>query len=160
MKDMPKYEKIWMTVGIGSLIVFLVILGFMAFNMGLHPSGSLQTTAPPEEVSNHPPFDKPGLTQIGPNEYKATIVSFMFSYEPATITVPAGSTVHFEMTSKDVVHGYLVPGTNVNLMLIPGHVTNYTHTFDEPGEYLAVCHEYCGAGHQVMQASVIVEPST
>jgi heme/copper-type cytochrome/quinol oxidase subunit 2 len=32
-----------------------------------------------------------------------------------------------------------------------------THTFDEPGEYRIVCHEYCGVSHQAMFGTVVVE---
>jgi cytochrome c oxidase subunit 2 len=41
-------------------------------------------------------------------------------------------------------------------MVIPGQVSRVTATFDKPGEYLIVCHEYCGAGHHVMFGKVIV----
>jgi cytochrome c oxidase subunit 2 len=30
-------------------------------------------------------------------------------------------------------------------------------TFDKPGEYLFICHEYCGLAHQTMAGKVIVE---
>ena len=42
-------------------------------------------------------------------------------------------------------------------MLIPGQVTRTVYTFREPGEYLLLCHEYCGLGHHVMSGKVIVE---
>ena len=31
--------------------------------------------------------------------------------------------------------------------------------FDEPGEHLLVCHEYCGIGHHTMAGRFIVEPA-
>ncbi|UUZ85018.1 hypothetical protein LJK88_16340 [Paenibacillus sp. P26] len=34
--------------------------------------------------------------------------------------VPVGSTVHFTVTSSDVVHALEIPGTNVNMMIVPG----------------------------------------
>jgi cytochrome c oxidase subunit 2 len=30
--------------------------------------------------------------------------------------------------------------------------------FDAPGEYVIICHEYCGVAHHTMAARVIVEP--
>ncbi|HET6317225.1 MAG TPA: cytochrome C oxidase subunit II, partial [Chloroflexota bacterium] len=74
------------------------------------------------------------------------------------IRVPAGSTVTFVATSKDVVHGLFVPKANVNAMLLPGQVTRVTAYFDTPGEYPLICHEYCGIAHHTMWARVIVEP--
>lgn len=32
-----KYEKWWLTFGISSLVLFLVIVGFSAFHYGSHP---------------------------------------------------------------------------------------------------------------------------
>lgn len=157
MLHMPKYEKIWLAVGIGSLAVFLIVTGIMAVSMGLNPPDGMETTIIPEQVETTAPFNNPGLQQIGPNEYEATIISYIFGYNPNTITIPKGATVHFKITSKDVVHGFHIPGTPANLMLLPGHIAEYTQTFNEPGEFLFVCHEYCGIGHQVMYGSVIVE---
>lgn len=154
---MPKLEKIWLAIGSGSLVLFLIITGVMGVAMGINPPDGLETTVEPEKVDQYEPFNELGLKQIGPNEYKATILSFVFGYEPSIITVPKGATVHFEVTSKDVVHGLHIPGTATNLMLIPGHIAEYTQTFDEPGEYLFLCHEYCGIAHELMYGKIIVE---
>lgn len=157
MSDMPKLEKIWLTIGIGSLIIFLLITGILAVSMGLNPPDGMEATIEPELVDTAPPFDNPGVRQIGPNEYEVTMLSFMFGYDPNTISIPKGAKVHFRLTSKDVVHGLHIAGTPLNLMLVPGRITEYTHTFKEAGEFLFVCHEYCGIGHQVMYGKVIVE---
>lgn len=154
---MPKLEKIWLAIGSGSLILFLLITGVMAVAMGLNPPDGMQTTIEPDKVETQPPFDNPGVEQIGPNEYNATVLSFVFGYNPNTITVPVGSTVHFKVTTKDVVHGFHIPGTPTNLMLTPGHVSEYSQTFNEAGEFLFLCHEYCGIGHEVMYGKIIVE---
>jgi cytochrome c oxidase subunit 2 len=42
-------------------------------------------------------------------------------------------------------------------MLVPGQVSTATHTFREAGEYVVICHEYCGIGHQTMFGKVIAE---
>ena len=34
-----------------------------------------------------------------------------------------------------------------------------TTTFNEPGEFKVICHEYCGRQHQGMWMTVIVDPS-
>jgi cytochrome c oxidase subunit 2 len=59
-------------------------------------------------------------------------------------------------TTKDVIHGFEMAGTNINMMLEPGYVSEYTTTFDKAGEYLVVCNEYCGAGHHLMSAKIEV----
>ncbi|GAX88509.1 cytochrome c oxidase subunit II [Effusibacillus lacus] len=151
-----RYEKYWLMFGGGIIIAFIVALFVNAFAMGMTPPSDLQRVDP-KKVEQTAPFDKPGLKQVGPNEYEAVMVSFAFGYNPNQIEVPVGSKVTFISTSKDVVHGFQIPGTNVNMMVVPGHVNKVTHTFDKPGEYLILCNEYCGAAHHMMMAKVIVK---
>jgi cytochrome c oxidase subunit 2 len=73
------------------------------------------------------------------------------------IRVPVRTPVTFRVTSSDVLHGFQIVGTNVNLTVSPGYVSEVTTTFARPGEYLIVCNEYCGLAHHLMQGRVIVE---
>jgi cytochrome c oxidase subunit 2 len=114
-------------------------------------------TLAPELVDTTAPFNTPGLVKIGDNEYRATVVSRIWTFQPNNLTIPKGATVHFEVTSPDVVHGLYIPGTNVNIMALPGHITEFTYTFKKPGDYLVLCHEYCGTGHQNMMGKVTVQ---
>ncbi|MFO7262344.1 MAG: cytochrome c oxidase subunit II, partial [bacterium] len=79
------------------------------------------------------------------------------AFLPQEIRVPVGAEVTFTVTTPDVIHGFMIAGTRVNLMLIPGQVSRMTYTFRRPGEYALICHEYCGLGHQGMVGRVIVE---
>ena len=76
------------------------------------------------------------------------------------IYIPVGSEVDFYLSSKDVVHGFNIAEKNINMMAIYGNINKTTVTFDEPGVYEIVCHEYCGVGHQNMKAQVIVNYPT
>ena len=62
----------------------------------------------------------------------------------------------FRATSADVVHGFLVQGTNINTMLVPGYVSVQKATFDAPGEHLMPCQEFCSVGHEGMWGKVQV----
>ncbi len=88
---------------------------------------------------------------------EAVIVARTWYFTPSEIRVPVGAEVTFIATSGDVIHGFYVAGTRVNAMLIPGQVTRLVYTFPVRGEYLLVCHEYCGVGHHTMSGKVIVE---
>lgn len=152
-----RLEKIWLTFGIAMLFVFLIVLGISAFAMGMDtPNSHEHHSFDPTKVSETPPFDNPGLIQTGDKSYEAVIIGYGFGYTPDEIEVPAGSTIVFKVTSSDVVHGFEIPGTNVNLMMIPGEVNQTSHTFNKPGEYLILCNEYCGVGHQMMASRLIV----
>ena len=73
-----------------------------------------------------------------------------------TAAVPAGSAVTFIATSKDVVHGLLIPRARVNVMLLPGQISHAQARFDTPGEYPLICHEYCGVAHHTMAGKIYV----
>jgi cytochrome c oxidase subunit 2 len=89
-----------------------------------------------------------------------TVVAEMFFFDPDPIEVPAGRPVTFRLTSPDVIHGFEVVGTNANAMVIPGYVSEFTTTFAKPGEYMVVCHEYCGMLHHNMGATLVVQEAT
>jgi cytochrome c oxidase subunit 2 len=80
----------------------------------------------------------------------------MWQFQPSEIYIPKGSEVDFFLTSKDVVHGFNIAEKNVNMMAVYGNINKTTVKFDKPGVYYITCHEYCGVGHQNMQAQVIV----
>jgi cytochrome c oxidase subunit 2 len=106
------------------------------------------------------PYDKtytePKVTKLDNHTYQVFAVARMWQFEPAQIYIPAGSEVDFYLTSRDVVHGFNISDKNVNLMAVYGNINKTTVKFDKPGVYKITCHEYCGVGHQAMQAEVIV----
>src|SRR5215216_2489660 len=106
------------------------------------------------------PFDKTyteaKVTKLDDKTYQVFAVAKMWQFEPAQIYIPVGSEVDFFLTSKDVVHGFNIAEKNVNMMAVYGNINKTTVKFDKAGVYKIVCHEYCGVGHQNMQAEVIV----
>lgn len=156
MARIHTYEKAFLITSAAMLVVFLAALGYAAFGMGYHlPSRSDEIR--PDEVTRTPPFDQPGVREVAPGEYEAVIVARAWGFQPAEIRVPAGARVTFKVTSVDVVHGFNIEGTRVNLMLLPGQVSELAYRFREPGEHLLICHEYCGVGHHAMFGRVIAE---
>ncbi|MBY7143526.1 cytochrome c oxidase subunit II [Virgibacillus sp. NKC19-3] len=161
-----KYEKIWLVFGVGSLIFFLLILGFGAFWLGTHPQ-SHGVTIDPNNLEAHEAFEPEnlGVTKVADDEYIVNIVASAFNYDLGTdeegtpvknIRIPKGSTVLFQVASPDVVHGFNVAGTNVNMMVEPGYISSIETVLDNVGEYTIVCNEYCGVGHHQMFASLEV----
>jgi cytochrome c oxidase subunit 2 len=150
------YERAFLWVGAVVLAACLVALTYGSLGLGIH----LPTRAgeiDPQQVATTPPFDRPGVRELGPGRYEAVIIGRIWSFTPAEIEVPAGAEVTFTMTTPDVIHGFYIEGTRVNMMLIPGQVTRNRYRFDRPGEYAILCHEYCGVGHHTMSAKVVVK---
>ena len=155
--DIDRYELIWIYLSVIVLLALFGTLLYSAFGLGIHVETNVGQIHP-TQVSTTAPFDQPGLRQTGPDEYEAVIVAEPWVFEPAEIRVPVGSTVTFKMTSLDVIHGFKIPRTGVNRMILPGQISEVTRRFDEPGTYTYFCHEYCGSGHHIMNGGVIVEP--
>jgi len=153
---MHRFEEIWLVLAVVIIIGSMVVTGYQAFAQGMGPP-SHKETIDPQNVDNIAPFDNPGIFEVGENEYEVVMTLQLFSFIPGDIEVPVGSTVHFTMTSKDVVHGFQVAGTNLNAMVMPGHIQKISQTFNEPGEYLVLCNEYCGSGHQLMSTTITVK---
>jgi len=101
-------------------------------------------------------YEKAAVNKLDEKTYQVFAVAQMWRFEPSQIYIPVGSEVDFYLTSKDVVHGFNISDKNVNLMAVFGGISKTTVHFDKPGVYKITCHEYCGIGHQNMQAEVIV----
>ncbi|HKR74924.1 MAG TPA: cupredoxin domain-containing protein [Candidatus Nitrosocosmicus sp.] len=74
--------------------------------------------------------------------------------------VKEGVPYRFEIVSSDVVHSFNIPDFAMLMDAVPGRVNTMWNIFDEPGEYLIECREYCGMLHQDMRARLFVEPNT
>lgn len=153
--EIHRYERWWLTFGVTMLVVFLALIAFAAFADDINPPSDTQQVDP-TRLSQTPPFDRPGLRKQPDGSYEAYYVAQVFSFNPTQLTIPRGSRVTFYVTSADVVHGFFIPDTDINMMVIPGWVNEETHTFTHAGEYLLICHEYCGSGHQNMFAKIEV----
>jgi cytochrome c oxidase subunit 2 len=151
------YELAWILPSVAIPVAMLVALIVTAFGAGIHVPGA-DGRVDPTKLAETAPFNKPGVVEVGPDRYEVHMTAGIWYFAPPEIRVPAGSTVTFIATSRDVIHGLFLPDTNINLMLLPGRVARATAQFHTPGEHLFVCHEYCGIAHHTMFGKVIVEP--
>lgn len=153
-----RYESIWMRISIVVLVVFVLALVFAGSAYSIQVPGAYARIDPrtllTPEVS---PFAEPGLRELAPGKYEAYVRAQIWRFEPSEIRVPAGSTVTFYVTSLDVQHGFKILDTNINMMVLPGQISTLTTTFEKPGTYNVICHEYCGSLHHTMYGQIIVE---
>jgi cytochrome c oxidase subunit II len=150
------YEKAFLAVSVAMLLVFAGALVYATTMRGMTLPGE-GGRIDPKQIYHTAPFEHPGVYKTGPNRYTVVMIAMAWTYLPSEIRVPAGAEVSFVVSSADVIHGFEIPGTRVNMMVIPGQISRLTHTFSTKGELHLVCHEYCGAGHQTMNARVVVE---
>ncbi len=74
------------------------------------------------------------------------------------LILPVGVPVQLEVTSKDVIHSFWVPGLSGKKDAIPGQKNRTYFTPEKPGNYYGVCAELCGASHARMLFRVLVLP--
>lgn len=81
-----------------------------------------------------------------------------FYYLPNALRLDAGQAYRFRMMALDASHGASIQfGQGGRMMrLRPGRLTETEMTFHRPGRYLMICTVYCGAGHDLMQATIEV----
>ena len=156
--QVERYERYWMWAATGMLALFTGGIVATAVVGSAHPPSHIETVDP-EKLDVSGEFVSPGVV-TGPDG-RVTVVmrAEFYGFRPTVVRIPAGRPVTFRITSADVLHGFQVVGTNVNLTVAPGYVSEVTATFDTPGEYLVVCNEYCGLAHHLMQGSIVVEPA-
>lgn len=150
------YEKSILISGGVVLLLCAAALAYATFGMNMHLPGRV-AQIDPAKVYQTPPFNAPGVHRTGDNKYEVVLVAMAWAFVPAEIHVPRNAEITFTATSVDVIHGFDIERTRVNMTLIPGQVGRLTHVFREPGQYLLLCHEYCGLGHHTMYGKVIVE---
>jgi cytochrome c oxidase subunit 2 len=149
------YERIWMWAA-GVLIgVFVGAILLTTSLQAVHPPSHIETIDP-TKLADDREFGNPGVTVRADGSVVVVAVAQLFSFNPDPIEVPAGKAVTFRLTSADVIHGFEIVGTNANAMIVPGYVSQFTVTFDKPGEYMIACNEYCGMGHHMMTGKVVV----
>lgn len=145
---MDKSEKIALGLSGALLILFFGAIMY---------AGIAKDIEVPTCITDMEPFATDTLFQTGPDTYELQMVARMWAFQPSTIRLPVGSTVDLYLTSQDITHGFKVDRRNINLMAVPGAINYMQVTFDEPGEYLFACHEFCGAAHHTMAGRFIIE---
>ena len=100
-----------------------------------------------------------GVTREADGTLMVRMVAARYGFYPQEITLPQGEPFTMRVVSFDVLHGIYVPMSNLNLMLVPGYVSEVTTVLNETGTLPVMCHDYCGNGHAYMFGNVTVVPS-
>jgi cytochrome c oxidase subunit II len=144
---MDRSERVVLVAAGAVMTLFFAALVYAAAGLGL---------GVPTCVSDVAPFAGGRVIDKGNNRYEVHVVAKMWSFDPPEVRLPTGATVDLFVSAKDVTHGLYLEHTGVNLMAVPGSVNAATVTFEQPGTYAMLCHEYCGAGHQNMAGRFVI----
>ena len=154
-----RHERIWMFI---SLMLLSLLLAGAAFFV-VDAYGVVVKTAGyethPGDAAQSGPFTETGLERTGPNAYSVHMLAHLWAWTPSPLHVPQGAEITFYVTSSDVLHGFEVQGTTINMTAVPGTIGAVSYTFQHAGTYNIICNEFCGLEHQNMLGRIIVDPA-
>jgi cytochrome c oxidase subunit 2 len=127
-------EGRWVMLMAAMLAVMMVVLVVTSVTGALHPSSNVEVVEP---LTLHlgGEFVESNLgTAIEPDgSATVRLIGEQYDFVPHCVSVPAGTPVKFRLTSADVVHGFLLPDTNINTMVVPSFVAEVRTSFAQPG---------------------------
>lgn len=148
-------ESRW-AILVGAIIAFLVgMVVYMSVHWAAMPPVRTETIDP-GTLHLAGEFVEHNLGAVAEADGTVTLrlVANQYSFTPSCIAVPVDTPIQIRGTAADVVHGFSVGQSNVNVMLVPGYVSNFHTKFEKTGEHAMPCHEYCGVGHAAMWARI------
>jgi cytochrome c oxidase subunit 2 len=100
----------------------------------------------------------PGATEV---QVTASQFQWSFKYPDGRTSVnelrlALGKPVKLVMTSRDVIHGFFIPGYRQKQDVLPGRYTYLWLLPKKTGTFDIFCSQYCGTGHSLMRANLIV----
>jgi cytochrome c oxidase subunit II len=161
-EESERVERYWAAVALTIMILLVVMAVVGGLHQATMPQAQLQTVDP-RTLHLQGEFIESNLGSAVESDGSVTVrlVGQQFSFTPQCILVPTDTPITFRATSSEVVHGFLITGTTINLMLVPGYVSGIAARFDTPGERHMPCQEFCGLGHEGMWAEIkIIDKAT
>jgi cytochrome c oxidase subunit 2 len=150
-------ERRWAAISVLIMAVFVAVAAFAGIHQATMPQARVEMVSP-TRLHLDGEFVETNLGSAVEPDGSVTVraIGQQYSFTPQCMIVPTDSLISFRVTSPDVIHGFLIEGTNVNAMLVPGYVSTIHVRFDTPGDRLMPCQEFCGVGHEGMWAKVRV----
>jgi len=151
------FERRWAFVVAGIVAIVFAVIVFTGLHWATQPPSNVETIdASRLHLSGEFVESNLGTALQADGVATVRVIAQQYSFVPSCIVVPTDTPIVIRITSPDVIHGFLIVGTNINTMLVPGYVANVRTRFSTPGEHLMPCHEFCGVGHEGMWARVKV----
>jgi cytochrome c oxidase subunit II len=158
-EEVARTEKRWLAVMVGMLAVMMAVVVVTGATNAIHPPSNVETIDPTTlHLGGEFVESNLGTAQEQDGSLTARLVADQYGFVPDCVKVAANTPIKFRLTSTDVVHGFLLPATNINTMVVPGYVSEVRTQFATPGIYRMPCNEFCGNGHHGMWSRVSVVP--
>ncbi|MFQ5612702.1 MAG: cytochrome C oxidase subunit II [Anaerolineae bacterium] len=161
-KPLDRLERSWLLIGF-VWCVFMTAMMVIWFFVGRQnvPTATLRTT--PELYQNQVmAFTEQyqigtdnGIPVVAPPSGDVYVWGRQWQWFPI-LQLKKGETYRLHLSSLDVLHGFSLQPTNLNLMVLPGYEYVATITPTQSGEFSIVCNEFCSIGHHLMVGKLIV----
>jgi cytochrome c oxidase subunit 2 len=116
-------------------------------------------TARTMSLSDPPPAPEPDLIVTGHQFWWEARYPKSGVVVANEIHLPLGKAFSVRLESSDVLHEFWVPELARKITAVPGHPNHLWLQADQPGTYLGICSEFCGAQHAWMHFLIVVEPA-
>jgi cytochrome c oxidase subunit 2 len=158
-EEITRTENRWLAIMLGGLGVMMAVIVVTGLSSALHPPSNVETIDP-SSLHLGGEFAESNLgTAVEPDtSVTVRLIAEQYAFVPDCTRIPADTPVKFRLTSADAIHGFLLPATNVNTMVLPAFIAEVRTSFSRPGVYNMPCNEFCGYGHHGMWARVEVIP--
>jgi cytochrome c oxidase subunit II len=85
------------------------------------------------------------------------ITAKRFAFSPDKITLKKGQPVKLRLRSEDVTHGFYLRALKLDEEIPAGQTVEVTVTPQTSGAFTTICDHFCGAHHENMNMTVVVE---
>jgi cytochrome c oxidase subunit II len=146
-----RVEHRWAIIAASIMVLLIAMAVFAGIHEAVLPQSRIET-ADPRTLHLGGEFIESNLGSALQPDGSVIVraIGQQYSFTPQCILVPTDTPITFRVTSADAVHGFLITGTAINLMLVPGYISSIPAQFSTAGERHMPCHEFCGLGHEGM----------
>jgi cytochrome c oxidase subunit II len=158
-EEVARTEDRWVAIMLAMLGAMMAVIVVTGATHALNPPSNVETIDPTTlHLGGEFAESNLGTATEPDGSVTVRLIAEQYAFVPDCARIPADTPVKFRLTSPDVIHGFLLPATNVNTMVVPGFIAEVRTSFSRAGIYNMPCNEFCGGGHHGMWARVRVVP--
>jgi len=162
-KDIPKQEKIWITIAFVWCLILFAMMPLWHLRGGQNPSGIRAKVEPAAYVERVGRFvkeykvgEEKGIPVVEPPAgADVYLLGRMWSWYPV-LKLKKGVQYTLHLSSADINHGFSLFPMNINFQVVPGYDYGLRITPNQAGDFRIICNEFCGIGHHMMVGKVLV----
>lgn len=161
--DIPKQEKIWITVAFVWCLILFAMMPLWHFRGGQNVSGIRHKVEPTDYLARVERFvedykvgEEQGIPVVAPPAgADIYLLGRMWQWYPV-LKLKKDTSYTLHMSSLDVNHGFSLYPLNINFQVVPGYDYGLRIVPNEVGDLRIICNEFCGVGHHMMVGKILV----